>query len=45
MKVYWQQENNVGDKLTPFILKRLFNVDCEFSTGEGKLLAIGSIQI
>jgi len=43
MKVYWQQENNVGDKLTPFILKRVFNIDCEFSKGKGKLLAIGSI--
>lgn len=43
MKVYWQQENNIGDKLTPFILKRMFNVDSEFSEERGKLLAIGSI--
>jgi len=33
----------VGDKLTPFILKKVFNIDCEFSIKKGKLLAIGSI--
>lgn len=43
MKVYWQQENNVGDKLTPFILKKVFNIDSEFSKARGKLLGIGSI--
>lgn len=43
MKAYWQQEDNIGDKLTPYILKRLFNIDCEFSKGKGKLLGVGSI--
>lgn len=43
MKVYWQQENNFGDKLTPYILEKLFNVDCEFSREGGKLLGVGSI--
>ncbi len=43
MKVYWQQENNVGDKLSPYILKKIFNVDCEFSNNKRKMLAIGSI--
>ena len=43
MKVYWQQENNFGDKLTPYILKKLFNIDSEFSNDSNKLLAVGSI--
>ena len=43
MKVYWQQENNVGDKLTPYILKNLFGITAKFSRKKGKLLGVGSI--
>lgn len=43
MKVYWQQENNFGDKLTPYILKNLFGVDCRFSRSPRRVFGVGSI--
>lgn len=43
IKAYWQQEDNFGDKLTPFLLKELFGIECEFSDGKNKLLAVGSV--
>ena len=43
MKVYWQQEDNWGDKLTPYIIEKITGKKPEFSDGEGKILLIGSI--
>ena len=44
IKTYWHQENNVGDKLAPIILKHFIG-DVEFAkkSDTGKLLAVGSI--
>jgi pyruvyltransferase len=40
---YWQQEDNFGDKLTPYILEKLFHVKARFAKRGKKLLGIGSI--
>src|SRR3990172_7261249 len=43
MKVYWQQEDNWGDKLTPYIIEKITGKKPEFSDKPGKILLVGSI--
>ena len=43
MRAYWQQENNFGDKLTPYLVKKLVGRDCILKKTPGKLLGVGSI--
>ena len=43
MKLYWQPEENVGDKLTPYIYEKLTGNEPVFSRKPGKTLIIGSI--
>ena len=43
VNTYWQQEDNFGDKLTPYILEKLFGVEAVLKKHGNKLLGIGSI--
>lgn len=44
MKAYWQQENNFGDKLTPYLFEKIHGERPEFSRGHGKVVAVGSVM-